>query len=211
MVTEKLRLCNVCEKPIENGYVETINIQSGLVDRCLCPDCNLEERIQNYIKTGEISNYLWIEATLYIYSSDKTSLRKEFQAFGAKYEHELTTICNDMNLVYLVMQKFEEKHWLSWIRQYYQKSASRSHISHGINFDVLMYGLAGRVIITLQDASKDRKFGGAWISLIFGENLMDGRVGIHSLCATKNEAIDLLKAALDDIQPFVVDNDISLI
>ena len=62
---------------------------------------------------------------------------------------------------------------------------------------------AGRVLLTLQDrhpqGHPESKYGGAWISLIFDETAKWPRGGIQGQCATRDEAVGLIQAVIDEM------------
>jgi len=80
------------------------------------------------------------------------------------------------------------------------------------DFKVLALATAGRLLVTISDSKPQGqgKFGGAWVSLI-GEDGNPGRMGIQGLCATKEEALGLLDAAIKDMPKLKKDNEVGII
>ena len=194
--------CKHCNKDLTNeSYTEFY--KKNKVDYRMCEPCMQNLRVKEYHDGGgEISTKLWMDATLMdCHHGDYGRLRPDVAEFYGKNETVLRKVFDDMEEVKTHMKAFETKHWLPWIQKYYNESDDRGHKCSLKECDVLLWGCAGRVLITVKDkypkGNPKSKFGGAWISMIFDETSKEARGGIQGLCATKEEAIALLEAAME--------------
>jgi hypothetical protein len=89
----------------------------------------------------------------------------------------------------------------------------RSHLSAELpKMKVMMGASAGRVLLTLQDRFKqgdpESIYGGAWVTLIFDETAGHPRGGLQGQCATRDEAVALIQAVIDDMPKLVEDQEV---
>jgi len=91
----------------------------------------------------------------------------------------------------------------------------RSHLSAELpKMKVMMAASAGRVLLTLQDRFKQGHpegiYGGAWVTLIFDEDSGHPRGGLQGQCATRDEAVALIQAVIDEMPVLKPDNDVRI-
>lgn len=79
---------------------------------------------------------------------------------------------------------------------------------------IMMLSSAGRVLLTLQDRFAQNHpesiYGGAWVSLIFDESSGYPRGGVQGQCATRDEAVSLIQAVIDDMPLLTSDEGIRI-
>ena len=79
---------------------------------------------------------------------------------------------------------------------------------------VMLGGSAGRVLLTLQDrfaqGHAEGIYGGAWVSLIFDEDSEYPRGGVQGQCATRDEAVGLIQAVIDNMPVLKPNNNIGI-
>jgi hypothetical protein len=99
-------------------------------------------------------------------------------------------------------------------KAYYEATDKRGHRCDLADCAVLMWGCAGRLMLTLRD-SRDAddplaKFGGAQVTFIFDDSSKHPRGGIQSLCGTFGEVSRLCQAVLDSPLAFVPDEQVTV-
>lgn len=98
--------------------------------------------------------------------------------------------------------RFRDHVWLPWLKEYYQQSDVRGHHAQSGNLSMMVYGLAGRVMVTLRYRDIDAEY----VSLLGYEEvpgmyIRGARGTAQSLCALINEAARLSSSLEDDIRP----------
>lgn len=211
--------CNKCNCRLFsiNGYTECY--KGDVVDHYLCTSCANDIRVEEYQATGTISTSLWIDATLYHSRKDDgqgfDNLRDSVRYFYERSQEHLSKVFHDMEDVNKLMKEFETRHWIPWLCDFY-KDESGGFTYKGDGFKASLLGSCGRVLLTVRDIypqeNPNSKYGGAWLSLIFADGDKSGNGGIQGLCATKEEAIGLLKALIAMPEKSLVpDKDLAII
>ena len=188
------------------------------VKETICWLCSQLDRMANYLLDEEISSKLMTDAVLcriHVEENEWKSLhrlRSDVQTFYTAFSKQLVQIARDVDDIHAKGREFEVKHWLPTLRQYYNKSDGRGHCGEGDGWKALMWGSAGRVLLTLSDVKPKGigKFGGAWITLIFDDSADYARGGIQGLCATKGEALALLQVAIDNLPEMKADKEVRM-
>lgn len=129
----------------------------------------------------------------------------------------------------LTLEQLEQKNWqavedcrsdkkrnppTAGLQKLYHDSPSRGHKGVHDDFIVMMWGSAGRVMITIQDSkpvNEGGKFNGAWISIVFDEDADYPRGGLQGQCGTKEELLGLLKASSESLPELKPNDNISMI
>lgn len=118
------------------------------------------------------------------------------------------------------LDTYWQKHWQPYIdrrdKTPLQETFSKcvSSISADLpKMSVLMGSSGGRVLLTLSDqfpkGHSEGIYGGAWVSLIFDEKAEYPRSGVQGQCATRDEAIDLIQAVIDNMPKLTQNDNIS--
>lgn len=162
-----------------------------LGDIVICDLCCRVDYMERYIKTRRISSSVSMDATLaaaYLiegYSMDR--IREDRKHYYLKYETYLRELHHALEQIQFKVSKFDRKHWMKYLKQYYRDSTSRGHRAKVEDIDLLMWGSAGRVMITL-DMPKDQ------VTMIFTDSKEDNecRGGYQSVDATAETANKLL-------------------
>jgi hypothetical protein len=173
-------------------------------DYSLCYACWLEVKVNEYLETGEITTSLWTDAVrCHMRMKEDINvgvLRQEIIDHYRKHHRTLLAIKEAMDGVSALARQFEEQHWIGGIQGYYQSSCKRGHKATVGEMDVLLWGSAGRVLMTFQDKRNVddplARYNGANITLIFDETSPTARGGIQSIVATVEEATALLNDAI---------------
>jgi hypothetical protein len=107
---------------------------------------------------------------------------------------------------------FREKVWLPWLKGYYEVSSDRGHLAESDNLTMMVYGLAGRVMVTLRRRSPEKD--DQHVSLLgyegkreFNMYVRGGYGTADALCEMINEAVRLDESLQKNIRP---DNEVHL-
>lgn len=204
-----IKQCRICLKELHesDSYWESDALESLSY---ICHYCYSCEPVKEYLTSKEICTRLWADVVMWQYHHNTgiDRLRVEVQKFYIENELILSQIASDCDEITAVAHELEVSVWLPKLKPYYEASDKRGHCGETEYFKVLLWGSAGRVLLTIQDCyskqNKKSKFHGAWITLIFSESSLVPIGGIQALCATKDEAIGLIKACIEclpDMQP----------
>ncbi len=213
--------CNTCQKTIDpdNEPYSIAYDNDYKISHHICNPCVRDEMMYKYQTSKEITTSLMAEACMaemYLTGEcDLDRLRASVVSFMERHEKALLEVARASKEIQEAERVFENSVWLPRLQKYYQNSDSRGHSGNGDGFRALLWGSAGRVLLTLQDLHgvdhPDSKFGGAHITLIFDETANYARGGIQSLCATKEEALKLVKAATENFPVLAPDSEVSVI
>lgn len=196
---DKNSKCGQCKNPIKEGDIFTIiyaDDGSGKIEHLLCDNCEVDDMIQEYRDTGIVSSKLSMEAALAHYhlteSSDPSMsrIREDCRHFFLKYKKDLLEVAEGSKKIGDAIKRFEEKHWLPYIKKYWNDATMRGHEAKIGDMKVMMWGSAGRVLITLEKGNHD-------LTMIFLDEESQttpngGQQGIH---APVSVALDMIEAA----------------
>lgn len=204
-------VCGKCKKSLKEGMIYTIIYEdddSGKINHLLCDDCEVDDRIQYYRDTGIISSKLSSEATTAdYYFNERDSLDgliEEAQHFYSKYKKDLLKITEESKEIHSLIREFDVKHWLAYLKKYWNDTNIRGHSAKVGSIKVLMWGSAGRVLITARNEQE--------ITMIFSdEKDNDSRGGQQSIYATAENAIQILQTLVKaDKIKFKADKEVSI-
>jgi len=187
----------------------------------ICDACDQSDRIHAYKTTGEMSSRLVTEAVLCDmhwneFGGESKRLRDTVRAYYTNHKDVLLEVAEKNKKITARAREWEEKNWIGAdkLQGFYQKSPARGHSVETETYKALLWGSAGRVLLTLQDrypqGNPNSKFGGAWITLIFDEDSPECRGGVQGYCATFDEAMGLLNAAFDKFPKMKQDDEVRL-
>jgi hypothetical protein len=201
--------CGECRNKIVEGDLYTIIYEdddSGKIKHLLCDNCEVDDRIQEYRDTGEVSSDLSLKASManYHYTlatksistappscyTDMSNLRKDLQHFYEKYKKDLLEIAAGNDKIQNLINQFENKHWLPYLKKYWNDTDQRGHGAKVGKTNVMMWGSAGRVLITVECDKTD-------ITMIFSDEKSQvkangGQQGIHGSQKTVQEILQEL-------------------
>jgi hypothetical protein len=171
--------------------------------------------MEKYLSTGEIWTAILTEAVLCeeTFKGGVERLRRlpnEVLEYYKKYLPALKLIAIAGEDIQTAARAFEKAVWLPTIQPYYAASETRGHSGIGNGFKALLWGSAGRVLLTIQDIERHGLFNGAWVTLIFDETAKEPRGGVQGLCATRDEAVDILRAATDGMPALSPDSNVTI-
>jgi hypothetical protein len=111
----------------------------------------------------------------------------------ANLAHEYRKIAEEYEAVHAAVKVFERNVWFSWLKTYWNDTRDRGHNSQIAGLEMLLWGCAGRVVMTLRDPVTD-----ASVTVITDDSSDTPRMGIQGIDATAADALRLLKIASDN-------------
>lgn len=212
--------CSRCNRLLsEDGFTSTVYDKDHKPVEWLCWTCSHNDQMRHYRETKEITTNIMMKASSCEFYATETKdgfngLRQICREHYERNLADLLQIAKDVKEIADKGTEFELKHWLPTLQRYYKNSPARGHsaINEEQGYKALLWGSAGRVLLTLQDARPqgEGKFGGAVVTLIFDEDADFARGGIQGLCATKDEAMGLLQAVIDTLPEMKSDKEVTL-
>lgn len=216
MDLEPGQTCADCNKVIgEESYSIYYN-KDCEVTKIVCTPCVKNEMIDDYNKTKYISTKLMMEASIakyYIEEADWTRLREESAVFFIKNKKVLMEVANAVEDAKKLIHEFEDKHWIPYIRKYWKDTTSRGHITEIGDIKVMMWGCAGRVMITAENKEGS-------VTMIFSDEVQSAdsiewgrtRGGIQGFSTTADNALQMLKSLVQsDKIEFRVDDEVTML
>lgn len=209
---EPIGKCNRCNFDLEGGHSERSILENGkykLLEK-ICFLCSDWEYIEEYEKTKELSSKITLLATLaegYITGryDMKDHIRSEYQFIYRLKGKTLLEAYNATKEIGNKIREFEEKQWLPIHKKYWNGTKNRGHsVKLNKNVKALMWGSAGRVLITLQDKTSD-------VTMIFTdeETQKTPNGGLQGVHGTKEQALKLINTAIDTKFKFSRDDEVS--
>jgi hypothetical protein len=196
---DKKAKCGGCKNPIREGDLFTIiyaDDGSGKIEHLLCDNCEVDDRIQEYRDNGIVSSKLATEAAMAHYYLNESNdpnlyhLREEARHYYLKYKKDLLEIAEGNKKIGSAITEFEKKHWLPYIKKYWNDASMRGHEAKIDGMKVMMWGSAGRVLITIQKGEHD-------VTMIFSdyEKQTTPNGGQQGINAPVSVALDMIEAA----------------
>lgn len=123
-------------------------------------------------------------------AKDLSRLREDVRHFFIKYKKDLLEIAAGNKEITNAIHAFENKHWLPYLKKYWNDATKRGHETKIGNIKVMMWGSAGRVLITAERGKED-------ITMIFSDEQSQttangGQQGIHGSQKSALEIIHTL-------------------
>jgi hypothetical protein len=207
--------CNRCKVLIDGDPYSIFYTKDYEVKEIVCEPCVKNEVIDDYNKTKHISTKLMMEATLakyYLEETDCSRIRDSSLRFFIKNKKSLLEVANTVKEVETLITEFEDKHWIPYLRKDWNDSSNRGHSVEITDIKVLMWGSAGRVLITLENKEGS-------VTMIFSDYVPKkedffpaSRGGVQGFSTNKDNALMMLKAVLDtDRLEFKDDKDVHLL
>ncbi len=191
----KCKICGCPGKDFEFSCL--INSETGKHSDHTCRTCTKWQKDQKYLDTGEISTSMVGDAYCAV-EFDQKELERD-----PRRKYMYTKLVAEMDeLQKIVKEEFEPKFWFGKLKPMLADDSIKVNGFTGESefFKVVAGTMIGRGMITISDkfaqSNKNCKYGGAYISLITEEASDKPRMGIQGLCATKDEAMRLLKDAM---------------
>lgn len=174
-----LKTCERCGDDLK-GHSITIYSADMQPKEVICETCDTLERIDGYRSTGQLSSSLLIDLALGSFDSIPT-LKEPLQA--------------DQDAISAAIGQFEKTVWYKGLQQYVKEAKWKGHSMTTPTVKALLYAIAGRVMITLQNLD-----GGSEITLITVEDDdRRGCMGMQSICATRAQAVALLDQYMQSV------------
>jgi hypothetical protein len=124
---------------------------------------------------------------------DLKQIRAEARRFYMKYKKDLLEIAQGTDKIKSIIREFETNHWLPYLKKYWNDTNERGHEANVGKIKVLMWGCAGRVLVT---ASLDDQS----ITMIFTDekSQLTPNGGQQGIDATVDAAINILQTVTNE-------------
>lgn len=212
-----MKTCQTCSKELNDNIPHWTTRHKDNSETYTCEFCFKDEKIKQYLENGELGSQILMDATscaFYVLEAKNglDGLRQEYQTYYNKHMPTLLKINRDYKKIEEAGRELELAWWFPTLQEYYNSHGERGHSAQGDEYKALLWGCAGRVMLTLQDNDPNGKgkYNGAWVTLIFDEDSPEPRGGIQGLAATKDEALGLIKAAMKEQPKMEPDKDVTL-
>lgn len=197
---ESVTACTVCRSPLADGLT-TYQYAGGDVRAVLCGGCDTDRRWNEYADTGEVTMRLVMDAQMHDAGSRRlggdwkwrrraTEVMAAWRAVEAAFGAAEMAVWFDRPDV----EPWMEHLWTpgpNAVQTFYRTSPTRCHSATAGTFRALLWGCAGRVMLTLDGGEAH---GGARITLIFDESSRSPTGGIQDAAGTIDQLVGLLDA-----------------
>jgi len=211
----RLKHCWTCHKKT-NGGIQTFVVDKTKTIKVIkveCLGCDLRSRVNEYRKNKGLDNTLLRNANFFV--SDEISLAEDWmqadwraeQRAGVRkritnsseYALEYRQISAAEQDICNAIDQMAKTVWSGWLQVYYRQSSARGHSCVIDGTEILIWGCAGRVTMTINGKSNED------LSVIFDESSTEPSAGLLSIHATKEQAITLLNALTENSLKFQAD------
>lgn len=166
MVSQNPTNCDRCGRLLGNGYVQFFSTD-GQVTETICKRCDALERKQSYLKTDRLS----------------------IAVLGDYNDHPVQRVKTDIAKIEQAIHQFEQIVWYGGLQQYVGRASRKGHSMETPKVEAMLYAIAGRVMITFRNPSKDID-----VTVITAETeTRQGVMGLQSVDATAKQAVSLLE------------------
>ena len=201
----RLERCDTCHKPTQGACVQHFRYSGKANDADLvkveCKSCDLRARVAEYRKSKQLDNTLMAASAFFV--SDEKILKEPWMqgddrreqrvsirdrlAAQIEYASDFWEISAADEEIYGAIAKMAAVVWSGWLQRYYRDSPERGHSAVVGGIEILVWGCAGRVVMTIN--GKDAED----LSVIFDETSEEPRAGRQGIHATKEQAVGLLE------------------
>jgi len=201
----RLKHCDTCHKPTNGACVQRFSFSKKQQDSHLikveCLNCDQQSRMTAYRKTKRLDNQIMLAAAFFVNdeksllepwmqdewrAEQRADMRKRI-AKQAEYAADYREVAAAEEEIHRAIKIMAREVWSKWLQSYYRKSTGRGHAANVNGIEVLVWGCAGRVVMTINGKQ------GEDLSVIFDETSEEPRAGRQGIHATKDQAIKLLE------------------
>jgi len=112
--------------------------------------------------------------------------------------HPWKPIWEDMQTLNALCAEFEAKVWSVWLQRYYQEAEKRGHSCTLDNLSMLVWGCAGRVMVTLQPHTQEEEGVECYLTFIVAERGSgSATMGVRGVYGTLEQARGLVTPFLE--------------
>ena len=198
--------CKYCNLPLSESepYVTVFDAKTMEPKEYRCDRCDVRLALLEFQKSGILTSRLTMAASLarfyYKEADDKSRWR-----LPALTEEECVPVCNTYDEIHTVVKDFERDVWFGGMQKQVQDCELKGLSYKGDDWTMLVYAIAGRCSITLNDDLTDQSI---TVITVEDEAPFAGRkynpkagmgpMGINGIYSTKDTAIRLLQFAISN-------------
>ncbi len=193
------KLCPVCN--LREICVTVYNKEFEPI-KYYCDICDLEERLKDYKETQIITQSLVTTAQLERVAREYgyNGIREDYKHVYQKNWKTFRELLISVEKLYLYQNQIQEKYWTPWLYDYWMQAKVKGHSCSTDSFKVLLWGCAGRVLVTLENTE-------AQVTLYFQE-APTFIPSFRSLTGTFEQLDNLLKDGAANFPKLVPDTDV---
>jgi hypothetical protein len=204
------KTCGTCGRSIgeqERHFVDTTTTPQKL----LCYRCGWDAIVERYLQTGILHPALTMQAALCETAREYGCghWHDDAKAVAAAHADTFRAVARESKLVEDAMKRFELSHWFGFIQSYYHATTIRGHSSTHERFKAVLWGCAGRVLLTVKGNGGDAAVKDAQVTMVFDEDSKMPRGGIQSIDGTAAQALELIRLASEQLKAFVPDEEVT--
>lgn len=172
----------------------------------ICLDCDKGERLAEYRHTRRLSMKTMLDASFWkndysylhgwgnepapawMQESDRADQRAriaERLRTEEKYEGLYREIIDAEEILRKGVKAWEQAVWFGGLQKYYRKSKDRGHAARAGDLKMLVWGCAGRVMVTLHRDDDS-------VTVLCDESSTEPRSGLHGIDATRDAGVAIL-------------------
>jgi hypothetical protein len=185
--------------------------QPPILIETVCLNCDHDERMAEYRKTGVLSSKILMAAALYMNDlhyqtggadggwvewmrgADRAQQRIEIGRRirdKANFAADYRKIHEASKAVQAAVKMFERAVWFRWLKDYWHATRERGHEAKIPSLTMMLWGCAGRAMATISDPATK-----ASVTVITDDSSSEPRMGTQSIDATREDALRLLALA----------------
>jgi hypothetical protein len=202
--------CNRCGADLSRGEVTIYTEVNGELKarETICHKCSEGDKLARFQQTGVLTNSLFLLAIMQ--SRDETNGHKVPDHVLTLPAGDLAKLIQAQNLIHNAIKVFESRVWFKGLQSYIQKARWKGHSAVTSDLKVLMYAIAGRVMITMENPSTH-----ASVTIITDEDSSKDCMGLQGIDSTLSDALGLLEQAIKRYDQgelnFNPDNEVSIL
>jgi len=187
------RVCDRCGRSLKSGRVD---IYAGFPEsseptESICFKCDLAEKMEHWREAGVLHINLLVQAILAQDCVERGTAAPAGAPITFSRTERTRLVAENMEIA-ATIKHFESEAWFgAGIQTYVQQAKAQGHSVEADGLKALMYALAGRVMITLQDGTDTS------VTVVTIEDETERVMGLRSVAATRDQACALLKKACE--------------
>jgi len=166
---DRLKRCDTCHKPTNGACVQHFRSQCLVKVECL--SCDRQSRMATYRKTKRLDNPIMLAAAFFVNdeksllepwmqdewrAEQRADMRKRI-AKEAEYAADYREVAAAEEEIHSAIKIMAREVWSKWLQSYYRKSTGRGHTATVNSIEMLVWGCAGRVVMTVNGKQEERR------------------------------------------------------
>lgn len=168
MMQEDPTHCDLCRKPIDGCWSQTLNARGEVIES-RCMPCDAARRLTAYRETGRLTTRLVESAQI-------------DQALGKRANLDVLA---DYETVAPHIKRFERDVWFGGLQALARNAKTKGTSAEANGLKLLCFTMCGRAMMTIDEPD-------ASVTTITEEDSSESRMGLRGIDATADRAVELL-------------------